>query len=243
MSRYHIPFLVPAAKTGVFFDNATVSAYQASMGSYTFTHRVGEGGANRCLVVGVSIFATGTVSSVTYNGVGLTFVRADSNGVYRSEVWRLVAPATGSNTVEVTLSLSLTSISSAESYTGVDQSSPVDTSNGNNGVGTTASASVTTLTSKDRVFANLAAQATSGAMANTGEAPRSTNAGALGTSAASDEGAIDTAGSVTMGYAGLGALDSWALTLVALKPVQVVAPTVFLKDIIGQGGMVPWARA
>src|SRR5437588_483235 len=81
----------------VYFDNFSTSNYEASLSTYNFTHVIGTN-ANRLLIVGVSTFAAGTVTSITYGGVGLTKLRADVNGVYNSELWYLINPTSGSAT-------------------------------------------------------------------------------------------------------------------------------------------------
>src|SRR5882757_5028668 len=99
----------------VYFDNSSSSAYQPAVSTYNWAHVVGTN-SNRAIFVGVSIFASGTVSSITVGGLSLSFVRADSNGLYRTEIWKGVAPSTGSQTITVNLSTSLTSIAEAASY-------------------------------------------------------------------------------------------------------------------------------
>src|SRR6267378_139108 len=79
----------------VYFDNFSTSNYEASLSTYNFTHVVGTN-SNRLLTVGVSTFAAGTVSSITYGGVSLTKLRADVNGIYNSELWYLISPTSGS---------------------------------------------------------------------------------------------------------------------------------------------------
>jgi len=200
----------------VYFDNASNSTYQAALSTYNWTHVVGTNN-NRFIIVGVSVFAAGSVSSITVGALSLTFLRSDTNGVYRSELWYGVAPATGSNTVTVNLSGSLTSIAGATSYWNVDQSAPIDANNGANGTNTPASGSVTTVTANDRVFGNLAAQTTSGISDQIGQANRYVNQGALGTGAGAEKGTIVTAGSTTLQWNGLGALDSWAVSFAGIK--------------------------
>lgn len=223
---YHTPILLPRAyfpvEPGIVFDNAAVSPYEAALSTYTFSAKVGTSGVNRCMVIPIAVFASGTVTRVRVAGVDATFLREDHNGVYRSEVWYLVAPATGTPTVQIDLSTSLTSIAAALNYTGVDQSSPIDAHGGANGTNNPASGSVTTIQVKDRVVAALAAQTASGILSSGGQAPRSINNGALGTGASADKGLIDVPASTTLTFTGLGALDVWAVSLVALKPVQGV---------------------
>ncbi len=84
------------------------------------------------MLVGVSLNPQNneTVSSVTYNGVNLTFVgAADQLNDTRAEIWRLVAPATGTHDVVINFSadLSYGAVAGAMTFTGVDQSTPLGT--------------------------------------------------------------------------------------------------------------------
>lgn len=240
---FQLPSFKIPAQPGIVFDTASGSGYQAALSSYSFSHVIGSGLSDRCLIVGVSLFATGSVSSVTYNSVAMSFVRGDTNGIYRSEIWRLVAPSIGSNSVAVTLSGSLTSIANAQSYSGVDQASPIDANNGSNGTSTPAAASVTTVIAKDRVVGVLATKTASGVTSQAGQSPRTSASGALGTGASADKGLVDSPASTTLTWNGITALDNWAVSLAALTPVQAVAVTTYLKDVIrGCGGIIPWKR-
>src|SRR5262245_53884091 len=86
-------------------------------------------GTDLYLKVGVSIDGSTTVSSVTYNGVSLTQLGVADDGTAntRSEVWRLVAPATGAHNVVVTLAAAAKFHCAASSYTGVHQTTPTGT--------------------------------------------------------------------------------------------------------------------
>lgn len=96
--------------------------------SLMFTHVVGTG-ANRLLLVGLSIsFAGTTALSVTSNGTAMTrvgFVNALSNDG-RVEVWRLVAPPSGSAQISIQLSnASSSTVAGAVSFANVDQTTPL----------------------------------------------------------------------------------------------------------------------
>jgi MYXO-CTERM domain-containing protein len=89
-------------------------------------------GSDRLLVVGIEIADPGvTVSRMAWAGVSL--VRAASLKVNMggsgclTEIWRLVAPATGNNVLEVALSAPAAFGIGAASYTGVDQNTPTET--------------------------------------------------------------------------------------------------------------------
>lgn len=84
----------------------------AGVTTLTWTHETGAG-SNKALFVGVSTSTTTLpvgvpterVASVTYNGVALTRVGTaiSPNSLNTSEIFRLVNPPSGANTVEVTL--------------------------------------------------------------------------------------------------------------------------------------------
>ena len=217
----------------VFFDSASSSAYQAALSIYSWSHTTS--GTNRGLIVNVSIFATGSVTGITYNGVAMTSVRADANGAYRNEVWKLANPALGANTVEVTLSVSLTSIANASSWTGVDQTDIVEANAGANGSGTDATVDVTTVSNNTYVVAGASIQDT----AVTPTSPlrqRVNNTGALGSGVVGDSIIKVTAGAVTSTWTDIAALQSWAIGAVALKPFTVSAAVYnALRQMMGMG--------
>lgn len=206
----------------VYFDNFSTSNYEASLSTYNFTHVVGTN-TNRLLTVGVSTFAAGTVSTITYGGVSLTKLRADVNGIYNSELWYLIAPASGSATVTVTLSASLTSIAGGASWWNVDQTTPFSANAGANGTNTPASGVVTPGSITNRVFGNLSAQTASDAVTNKiDQAPHCRAGGTLGTQEGSELGVIMGLTSTTLQWDGLGVTDSWAISLGAIQPPQPV---------------------
>ncbi len=133
-------------KLAVAFDatstlNGTTAALTHSWG-HTCT------GTNRLLVVGVSVFAGDTVSTVTYAGVTLTKAgHIASVGNDRAEMWYLIAPATGANTIVVTLSASARAVLGATSWTAVYQITPVGTFATGTGTSTTALATAVSETS------------------------------------------------------------------------------------------------
>ena len=99
--------------------------------SISWSHTVS--GNNRLLIVGVSIRNGGgqTVldpDGVTYGAQSLTKIGAIDNGTnVRVEMWYLVAPLTGTDTVTVTLAASATArfAAGAISLTNVDQGTPI----------------------------------------------------------------------------------------------------------------------
>lgn len=234
-------YTTPPVITAVTFDAASSSGYEPSLSTYSWNHTVASQ-SNRFLEVSVGIFALGQVTSVTYAGVNLVFVRADVKGVYRSEIWRMVAPAIGTNAIVVTLNASLTSIGNAQSYYGVDQNEPIDIDQGNTGTNTPASASLTPETNACMILGNLVAGTASGVTSAGGQTSRTINNGALGTDASDEKGTISPIAPTTLQWNNLGILDNWAVSIIAIAPVQgvpsspLITPTRKLsKPLIGVG--------
>ena len=102
----------------------------------TAAYDSGTTGTNRILMVAVGWESgpsnTKTVSGVTYNGVAMTLVQNTQSGVGSTrpqlEIWRLVNPATGSNTLSVSFNNpsddGVVHISAAV-FEGVDQTTPI----------------------------------------------------------------------------------------------------------------------
>ena len=111
-------------------DNASSGTTASS--SITISHTTGSG-SDRLMLVGVSINNDGyeSVSSVTWKGTeNLTRVGylANSDDA-RVEIWRLIAPSTGTGNVVVTFSadLSREAVVGVVTFTGVDQDTPLGT--------------------------------------------------------------------------------------------------------------------
>jgi hypothetical protein len=212
-------------KVGVGFGNSTGIAFDASSSttantaSFSWTHPVS--GNQRILLVGISIANTGLqANSVTYNGVPLLRISFASNaGNARVEIWYLVAPTLGSNTVSVSLSGATNAVAGAFSLTGVDQTNPFDGVPGyifdarNN----PASVSITTVTNNawviDTLAANLSASVGVGQIQQWNKTNVITGAGSI-------KGPITPAGATTMSWT-VGPPRRWALGAVALKPFAV----------------------
>lgn len=130
----------------IAFDAAT-SATTNSSTSLTYSHTCT--GTDRFLVVTATgnQGPTATVSA-TYNGVSMTAIGPSTDSVgtgVPTYFFYLVNPASGANNIVVTSNVNGIA-TSASSYTGVDQTSPIDVSNTTayNTTGTSYSKSVTT---------------------------------------------------------------------------------------------------
>lgn len=132
----------------IAFDNATGTNTTGATNPLTFAHTCT--GSNLLLIVVTMAEAfppAASVTGVTYNSVAMTEMTgfgglySDAGLDVRLQGWFLVAPATGSNTVSVTYSAGSGSRAAiSASFTGVDQSTPLE--NGTNSTGTSTSPSI-----------------------------------------------------------------------------------------------------
>jgi hypothetical protein len=200
--------------------------------SISWTHTCA--GADRVLLVGVSIGGANTTITVTYNGVAMTLVGTTLTGAStgtatnsgRASLYRLVNPPSGAHTVVVTAAAARTLIGGSTSYTGVHQTTPIGTPV--TALSSTASiaANVTGTTAGNMVVDHVACGGAIGAFDQTQRYLRNLN-GLTG----GGNGAGSTApggGTVAMGYSRTGT-EWWGivaveLLAVAAAAVQVVRP-------------------
>lgn len=138
-------------------------------------------GSDRLLLVAVSIgAAVNTITGVTYNGVALTkLITTDFNGsIGVLEIWGLVNPASGTNSISVAFTGSQFMGASAVSYTGVKQSGLPDASNYTDIAGVSSSSITTAVTTVAATTWIVAAT-----YSNTGTPSAGTNQTARGTTA------------------------------------------------------------
>src|SRR5207249_1042439 len=102
---------------------------------------------NRLLLVGVTDVDQSGVTGVTYGGVSLAYVgQATLASCATMVLYRLVAPATGTATITVTLNHNDDLVAGAMSFSGVDQGAPLGAVVFNSGTGTTLSTTVASRT-------------------------------------------------------------------------------------------------
>lgn len=124
----------------IAFDNATGGIYQAS-GTLTSSFTMGAGANGVLFVWNESGAGAGAdPSAVTYNGVSLTLVVSGVTGDGIS-LWQLINPPSGSHTVSVTSTFQI--YYSVLSYTGANQTTPVNASSSAAATSTSAAVTVT----------------------------------------------------------------------------------------------------
>lgn len=141
----------------IAIDSQTVSPSGTGGSSpMTWSMTIGSG-SNRFLALGCST-AFGVISGITINGTPLVLstqavINLDPNA---ASIWTLVAPPSGSQSIVVTWAGSSNHgvYCAATSFTGVNQSSPIDVSTASfNSPGTgTQTATLTTITKNDMLF-------------------------------------------------------------------------------------------
>jgi hypothetical protein len=211
---------------GISFDAASNSGYQSPSSSYSWNHTCT--GTNLFLAVDVEVLSVPgtTVSSITYNGVNLTLIGTKSSvsGAAHVECWGLVAPATGTHSIAVTLSASVASAGTASSYQSVNQTSPTEAFNGNQATNVGAADATVTITSASNNCWIHACVATDATAITANQTTRNNVTGTLGSGANEDTaGPLTPAGAQVMSYTGIGALKTWVIAGYAIRPVSDAA--------------------
>jgi CSLREA domain-containing protein len=206
--------------------DGTASTGSTETASMTISHTTS--GTDRLMLVGVSINNNNdeevvSPSGITYNGVALTrvgFVIHQGSGGNdgRVEIWRLLAPATGTHNVVVnfTADLNQPAIAGVMTFTGVDQTTPLGAFASNYGTSNAASVSVTSAVD-ETVFAVMSGETVT-SVATDAPAAEQWNLSVVGSlithygAGATEDGAATT----TVDWS-LGSSDYWAAAGVSIK--------------------------
>lgn len=203
----------------IAFDTATTGSVAGSPTSLTFSHTNGSG-SKRLLVVCIAYQDTTSATGVTYNGVAMTFVARASQNFTSSEIWYLANPSTGANNVVITMSGATSYITAtANSFTGVAQTSLTDGSNTATGSSTTASVDVTTGRDNSWVIDCVAIQTNTGDITLTvgsGQTQRSNQTNSSQERQGTSTEPTTTAGTVTMDWT-LSISRNWSTVGFAFK--------------------------
>jgi len=210
-----------ASISAITYD-AKSSDSSSSTSSLSWSHTIGSG-PNRILIVGVSTYSQ-TVSSVTYDGTGLTSIGSIANGSGgRAEIFKLLEaslPSTGSYTIEVTLGGSAAVVAGATSWSGIDQTTPHGTFTSNTGASNTPTVDVSSA-GGEMVVDTLAVYPAGGGIMGPGagqtqrwSATPSLSAGGGGSSEPGET-------TVTMSWSTSVGMN-WAIGAISLKPDTTV---------------------
>ena len=218
----------PASGVPITFGATSSSATGNTTNRISWSHTVGIG-TNRFLTVCTqardTVSGDVAVTTVTANGIPLRKVRADlrtdGGASFRTELWYLVNPGVGTNTIVVTWkgALSNYGVGSAMSYFGVNQVTPIDAHAGRNGSGTTLSTAITTVANHALITDCAIGQANGGLTMRAGQTTRvdrltTGTVDGVGVSTVNDKA---VAGSETMDWTQAGAYN-WVISAVSLRP-------------------------
>ncbi|HXZ28369.1 MAG TPA: hypothetical protein VEG08_10270, partial [Terriglobales bacterium] len=215
------------ARAQVAVDSTTSGSAALTNGAPSLTFNHTTAGANRLLVVAVSMNISGnagaTVSGVTYNGAALSFAGAHTFNNQRVEMWRRIAPATGTNATVVTVNFpggtgTVRVVAGAITFTGTDQAAPLGPFQHNEGAaGTLSSIDVASATG-ELVLDAVAVQGNR-TLAAVGETQQwNARSGANATDARGQGNTNPGAPSVPMGETIGGGTSDWQVGAVSIRP-------------------------
>lgn len=135
----------------IVFD-AVAGNHTGSASSLSWSHTTASGPSNQILIVTVDTGAA-SVTSVTYGGQNLTQIPGASltNSGDLLQIWFLLAPPTGANTVVITPSGTSFINGISASYSGVAQTNTFGTAAANSGNGASSSTNTVTTTSSSQL--------------------------------------------------------------------------------------------
>ncbi len=193
----------------------------------TWTHASTAAGSLIVLTADIwqDVGGTGTITSATWGGDSFTKAGSALSGGMSSEMWYLIASSTGSKTISVTVTGANRALKYvAASYTGVTQTSPLDSisyASSTSDYNPDPSASLTTSTSGDLVTATLSRFFTTDATTTRTSLYKDNVTSILG--AASYQIATSS-GTYSDTYVG-GAYRDWSMVIAAFKAATTSSTT------------------
>lgn len=239
----------PHAHAAIAFDASSTinSTGFGAGGTFTGTHVTG-GGTNTFMVMCSSIFMdvapAGTISSASYNSVALTQASTTFIGNMRVDMWYLVAPAAGSHTTSMTVSGNSDDRRSVwTTYTGVAQSSPVDSFTSNLGTATAIATTTRTTVANDMLEDCVSHFGTQKLVQGAGQTLISTSTVSSSEIGASYKATSTITSTGQMSFTTAGSND-WAYMVLAFKQAATVvvntASSIFTikGSMVVKGGMI-----
>ncbi len=207
------------------------------------SHTTGAG-ADRLMIVGVSLLNNDleTVNSVTYNGIGLTFVgEATQSNDSRVEIWSLLNPPPTTANVVVTFNeqVQLGAGVGVITFTGVNQVSPYGLFQSNTGESSTASA-IVIASAGETIIGVMAAERQDSNPVVVGGTEQWSFKTQPGVNRTAGAGAtFPGSASVNLTW-NLNEIDDWAIGAIALRDASVATVTLpgFCDDF--ESGLANW---
>lgn len=178
-----------------------------------------------CVQARGTVQATVVVSSVSIGGLAATKIRSDERNTgteyLRTEQWYAVNPGTGSRTITINWAGRPSSygVGTFLGFSGVDPVAPIDAAGGRTGIGTTASASVTSVADKAWIADCAMTKQNLGSTIGAGQTSRTNRliTGLLDAMAVSTVNGKTAAGTEIMDST-TSIADNFAISAVSLKP-------------------------
>lgn len=220
----------------IAFDAAVSSQDNTGTGTSTWTHTCS--GSNRILLIGFMPSGGSVSGTPTYNGVGMTQIGTFSlaGTVFQNcYLYYLIAPATGANTVSVSYTGASYMYSASASYTGVDQSSPIDVSGNAIATSTSLSKSLTTTVNNDWLVGFFGEGSTGTSLsAGANTTFRVTPTGNSWSNWGDSNGAETPAGSFSLAM-NAGVAGHLGMYIAAIKPVASSTTVLPFRSLLGVG--------
>lgn len=235
---------IPKARAAIAFDTKGNSTEQTAVSSITLSYTMGSV-TNGALVVGSSVRNTSNatfthLSSVTYNGVGMTSGKVQDAPTYAgqryisAELWYLAGPASGAHNIVATYGASIQrGLIGGISFSGVDPTTPKDASAGSAYTDTSSSpsgdpwtTSITTVADNAWIVNVLYNSSDFDTHPNNGETVGweiTMNGGGDFGADSAYKGPITPAGATTTGWVSGSGGDETAIAAISLKPFVTAA--------------------
>ncbi len=220
-----LTFTVAGFTGGGAVDNGTFTCTASTAITLTLANAAGVAATKPTATATTS--ALTSVTGVTYNGVALTRAgfHNDSTNVRRVEMWYLINPATGNNSVVVTENIisalaTVGTVVGATTFTGADQTTPIRAFASNDGNNDTANVTVSS-SKNDMVLDTVAFDSTQTVTAPSGTQVQqwAVASGAAGTDVYGYGSSNGGAPSVPMSEK-LSASAHWSDAAVSIQPLQ-----------------------
>lgn len=204
------------ASVAIAFDNSLTTSQTSGTTNLTYAFNADPGGTgtNKMLFVGVT--AALVTPTVTYNGTSMTLLASVvyNFGVQEGYLYGLVAPASGSNNVSITVGTATAIVSTAVSYTGVKQIITPDASTTSSGSGATSGATLTLTTVADNCWTIMYVRGAGGSVIAAGSGTTLRNSGTTTNNFLDSNGPITPPGSTSLIFT-LGSNQAYAAMMVS----------------------------
>ena len=234
------------------YDSANSTALGSSAASMSWQHTTGTG-SERLLLVDVDIFNSGgtptTLSSITYAGTALNQVATaayTTTPEVRSYTYQLVNPVSGTHTISVNFAASTLAVGGSMTYTNVNQTNPVQTSNTSTGAGTSQSVSLTASGSENKtLYGHMSSYRGGGGgytiTENTGQTNRWAQTSYNYQGRTSEKTGGVTSGSQSMSWS-TSRFVNWVAIAVLVEPSQIPSEFTSEVEFTGSSNTVTWTQ-